>query len=244
MMRDTGATRNLVSRLPNLTTLLLPLGALLAFLGYAGPWVDHRVAGLTILGLDLGEYVKFLPQVRAGTTQLWREGFYLPLVAVSLTLSLCAWRTDVRWLPTATDNSLTPSPSPPQTLSLLGWLLTALQVLAAIIAALNLLPPAWTPQRMLTPEFQQQSAALLLCLGAVALGPFLALLPRLVTGLLVLLLNMWAAVVPVQQFVAVLPEIATLYNHPLVPGWGLYMMLAGLLLLMALGAFLTLTRPK
>jgi len=117
-------------------------------------------------------------------------------------------------------------------------------VLAAIIAALNLLPPAWTPQRMLTPEFQQQSAALLLCLGAVALGPFLALLPRLVTGLLVLLLNMWAAVVPVQQFVAVLPEIATLYNHPLVPGWGLYMMLAGLLLLMALGAFLTLTRPK
>jgi hypothetical protein len=206
------------------------------------PGSTIAVAGLAILGLDLGEYVKFLPQVRAGTTQLWREGFYLPLVAVSLALSLCAWRTDLRWLPSPPPTcSLGP---PPQTLSLLGWLLTVLQVLAAIVAALNLLPPAWTPQRMLTPEFQQQSAALLLCLGAVALGPFLALLPRLVTGLLVLLLNMWAAVVPVQQFVAVLPEIATLYNHPLVPGWGLYMMLAGLLLLMALGAFLTLTRPK
>ena len=31
--------------------ILLPLGALLAFLGYAGPWVDHLVAGLAILGL-------------------------------------------------------------------------------------------------------------------------------------------------------------------------------------------------
>ena len=45
--------------------VLLPLGALLAFWGYVGPWVDHRVAGLAILGLDLGEYVKFLPLVRA-----------------------------------------------------------------------------------------------------------------------------------------------------------------------------------
>lgn len=77
--------------------LLLPLGALLAFLGYVGPWVDHRVAGLAVLGLDLGEYVKFLPGVRAGATGLWREGFYLPLVAISLTLSLCTWRVDVRW---------------------------------------------------------------------------------------------------------------------------------------------------
>ena len=227
-MRDT------VSRLLSFTPLLLPLGALLAFLGYTGPWVDHAVAGLAILGLDLGEYVKFLPQVRAGTTQLWREGFYLPLVAVSLALSLCTWRTDLRWFP----SPRRPAVGHPLTLSLLGWLLTVLQVLAAIVAALNLLPPAWTPQRMLTPEFQQQAAALALCLVAVALGPFLALLPRLLTGLLVLLLSLWAAVVPVRQFLAVLPEIATLYRQPLVPGWGMYLMIAGLLLLMALGALL------
>ena len=77
--------------------VLLPLGALLAFWGYVGPWVDHRVAGLAILGLDLGEYVKFLPLVRGGTTSLWREGFYLPLVAISLALSLCTWRPELRW---------------------------------------------------------------------------------------------------------------------------------------------------
>jgi hypothetical protein len=201
--------------------LLLAAGALAAFFGYVGPWVDHRVAGLAILGLDLGEYVKFLPLVRAGATGLWREGFYLPLVAVSLALSLCIWRPEFRWRP-----------------AWLGWLLLALGVCGAIAAALNLLPPAWTPSRMLTPEFRQQSLAIGLCLAAVAFGPFLALLPRLVTGLAVLLLSAAAAVVPVLQFLRVLPEIGGLYNDTLVPGWGMYLMLGGLVLLMVMGGLL------
>jgi hypothetical protein len=206
--------------------ILLPLGALLAFLGYVGPWVDHRVAGLAILGLDLGEYVKFLPLVRDGTTPLWREGFYLPLVAISLSLSLCAWRPELRWQPRAA-----------------GWVMLLLQVLGAIVMAFNMLPPAWTPQRMLTPEFYQQTTAIVLCLGAVALGPFLALLPRVVTGLLVLLLNTAAAVVPTVQFLRVLPELSGLYNDTLVTGWGLYWMLLGLALLIAAGGILAFVRP-
>jgi hypothetical protein len=206
--------------------ILLPLGALLAFLGYAGPWVEHRVAGLAILGLDLGEYVKFLPQVRAGTTSLWREGFYLPLVAVSLALSLCTWRPELRWRQ-----------------PIVAWLMITLQVTGAIVAALNMLPPAWTPQRMLTAEFQQQTAAIVLCLAAVAFGPFLALLPRLLTGLVVLLLSGAAATVTVVQFLRVLPEIATLYNHELIPGWGMYLMLAGLAMLMVLGGLLAFAGP-
>lgn len=204
-----------------LMPVLLPIGALLAFAGYVGPWVDHRVAGLAVLGLDLGEYVKFLPQVRAGTPSLWREGFYLPLVAISLTLSLCTWRAELRWRRPAA-----------------AWTAVALQVAGAIVAALNMLPPAWTPLRMLTPEFQQQSTAIGLCLAAVAFGPFLALLPGAVTGTIVLLLSLWAAIVPIQQFLRVLPEIASLYRHDLVPGWGMYLMLVGLAFLMLLGMLL------
>ena len=260
--RNRVSVRNSVSAWLDFTPLLLPLGALIAFWGYVGPWVDHRVAGLAILGLDLGEYVKFLPAVRAGTTSLWREGFYLPLVAISLTLSLCTWRADLRWPPTrrpsvawragyaegnstgsAEGNSFTPSPAHPLTRSLLHWLLVVLQVIGSIVAALNLLPPAWTPGRMTTPEFQQQAAALVFCLTAVAFGPFLALLPRRLTGALLLLLCLPAAVVPVRQFFAVLPEIAGLYNHPLTPGWGMYMTLLGLLLLALLGGWL-LAKPK
>ena len=130
---------------------------------------------------------------------------------------------------------VTSSPRHPLTRSLPAWLLIAAQVIAAIVAALNLLPPAWTPQRMVTPEFQQQTAALVFCLSAVVFGPLLALLPQRLTGVLVLLLSLLAAIVPVQQFLRVLPEIAGLYNHPLVPGWGMYVMLLGLCLLTLLG---------
>ena len=84
--------------------------------------IEIRALGL---GLDLGEYVKFLPSVRSGQVQLWREGFYLPLVAVSLAFSLFAYRRELRY---------------PRWLRLLF-------LAVAIVAALNLLPPAWTPAR-------------------------------------------------------------------------------------------------
>lgn len=191
----------------------IPIGALLTLGGFFGPWVNHRVAGLVILGLDLGEYVKFLPPVRSGELALWREGFYLPPVAVSLSLSLVLFRRELR----------------------LHWAARTLLVAVAIVAALNLLPPAWTPQRMLTPEFRIQAAALGLCLLAVAFSPFLALLPRTVTAASIALLAL-ASLLPLWQFARVLPAIAALYNHPLTPGWGVYVLALGLAVLLA-GAY-------
>ncbi|NJN84002.1 MAG: hypothetical protein HC802_18155 [Caldilineaceae bacterium] len=54
---------------------LLPIAVLVALAGYFGPWVDHPVAGLVVTGLDLGEYVKFLPVILSAEIVLWREGF-------------------------------------------------------------------------------------------------------------------------------------------------------------------------
>ena len=185
---------------------LLPLSVLAVLAGYLGPWVDHPVAGLAILGLDLGEYVKFLTPVRSGAVSLWREGFYLPLLAASLTGSLMAFRRELAY----------------------PWAVRALLLAAAVVAALNLLPPAWTPQRMLTPEFQQQALWLALCLGAMLISPFLALVPRWLAAVLVAGLSLAALVLPPWQFFQVLPAIAELYNHPLAPGWGLFVMALGL----------------
>lgn len=178
---------------------LLPLALLLAFAGYVGAWVDHKVAGLVITGLDLGEYVKFLAPVRRGEVMLWREGFYLPLLAVSLGASLLAFRAELRYV----------------------WPVRALLLTLAVVAALNLLPPAWTPARMMTEEFRQQALALLICLTAMAFSPLLALLPRVVTAVLVAILSLSAVIVPVRQFFVILPAVESLYNHPQTPGWGL-----------------------
>ncbi len=188
---------------------LIPLGGLLTLLGYFGPWVNHRVAGLVIMGLDLGEYVKFLPEVRSQQISLWREGFYLPLVVVSLTFSLYAFRAP------------------------LGnrWLHRIFMVLVASVAALNMLPPAWTPAKLITAEFRLQTVAILFCLVAVAFSPFLALVPQRITMIIVIGLSGLAFWFPIVNFLRVLPAISTLYNHSLTPGWGLFVMAGGLLIL-------------
>lgn len=188
---------------------LWPALLLLVFIGYTGAWVDHKAAGLVITGLDLGEYVKFLTPIRRGELSLWREGFYLPLLAVSLSASLSAFRAELRY----------------------GWPMRAFLLALAIVAALNLLPPAWTPQRMMTAEFRQQAIALAGCLIAMAVSPLLALLPRRVVGLFIGLLSTAAAFIPVYQFFAVLPTISALYNRPQTPGWGLVLCVVSLLTL-------------
>lgn len=193
---------------------LLPVGGLLVLIGYFGPWVNHRVAGLVITGLDLGEYVKFLPVVRSGQIVLWREGFYLPLVAVSIIGSLHVFRAELSY----------------------HWSVRALWIAIACVAALNLLPPAWTPQRLATPEFRLQTLALISCLVAVGLSPFLALLPRVVPTFVALLLSLVALWFPIVNFWRVLPNIAELYHHSLQPGWGMYGMAGGLILLVAIAA--------
>jgi hypothetical protein len=197
---------------------LLPLAALLTLAGYFGPWVPHRAAGLVIIGLDLGEYVKFLHPIRSGEISLWREGFYLPLIAVSVALSLHAYRRELAY----------------------AWPVKIGLLLVAGVAALNLLPPAWSPPLLLAPEFRLLTAAMLLCLGLAATSPLLALLPAWTSAGIILVLSILAIWLPIQSFLRVLPAIADIYGHSITPGWGLWLMVVGLVG-MAGGAMLDLT---
>jgi hypothetical protein len=187
--------------------VLLPVFGMLALIGYFAPWVNHKAAGLAILGIDWGETVKFLPAVRGGSVSLWREGFYAPLVAISLTISFYTYRVEFGY----------------------PWLVKAGLLAVAVVAALNLLPPAWTPHRMLTPEFQQQMQWIVISLAAVAFSPLLALLPRWLTAVVAASFCLIAAIVPVIQFLQVLPNVQLLYSQPISPGWGMWAMIAGLL---------------
>lgn len=184
----------------------LLFGLLLVAIGYWGPWIWAEPAGLRVLGIDLAEYVKFLAEVRSGQIAVQREVFYLPPLALSVTLSLLAHRREYRL------------PSP------LRWLLNLL----AIPTALAMLPPAWTPPLLTTPEFSKQTAAIVICLAMAALAyPLGRRLPGLLLAAVVLLLSLAATVGPVAAFARLQPAFDNIYGHPITVGYGPWLMSTG-----------------
>jgi hypothetical protein len=87
-------------RLP-VAGLVLLVALVLAALSYWGPWIDHQSAALKLSGQDLGEFVKFLPDIRRGKTRFPRQVFYLPPFACVVCLVLLSANRQMvyrRWL--------------------------------------------------------------------------------------------------------------------------------------------------
>lgn len=197
-------------RRPVVPTLLLLLSWLLMALGIWRPWVWAEPAGLRILGLDFAEYVKFVAEVQNGEIVFVREVFYLPLVALSLSLSLLAHRRELR-LP-----------------GVFRWLLNLL----AAPVALAMLPPAWTPPLLLTPEFLKQTVAIVVCLlAALASYPLLRHLPALPVAVSLTALAGLAAVPSISAFARLRPALDAIYGHPIVVGSGVWQLTVGSMLL-------------
>jgi hypothetical protein len=194
-------------RAPGRHWFVVIVAAIAGLAGCFGPWIPHRAVGLVVTGLDLGEYVKFIPQMMAGQIALRREIFYLPLLVGALTAALIASRR-----------------------SLPGWV-RALAGLAAIPLALAMLPPAWSPGTLLQPEFRLQAIAIAICLAMLPAILITRYLPDPLVLMLVALLAVAAAIAPAWGFWQIRPAIEALYRHPLPLGWGFWAGLAGFLLL-------------
>ncbi len=204
--------------------LLLPLGWLLAAVGYFGPWIAHPTAALTLGGVDMGEFVKFLPGVLDGSLTVTRQFFYLPPWVVTVTVAMLAGLRRLRY----------------------PWPLQAVFVLLAVPVSLQLLPPAWSPTGLLTPEFRAQTVALgfswLLLLCFRPLGRWL---PPWLAGALSAVLALLAALLATWQFWLVKPAVDAVYRRPPAVGWGLGVCLAGLACLVLAGLLLALrTRTR
>ena len=198
--------------------LLLTLaGLILSIAGYWGPWVDHFTAALVIPGFDLAEYVKFLPEVRAGTVPVTRELFYLPAPAAGLCLALTVGQLRRR-LPT--------------------WVTASLAVLAVTLALIVAPPPdfilRFSRDAALRAEWGPQAV--------LATGAFLAVvaaltwagrLPRWVPPIFTTLIAGVGTAVPLWQFFAVRPAIDRVYNKPVRLGWGLWLTPLGFFLVVA-----------
>ena len=178
-----------------------------------GAWVPHAAVALRVAGVDMAEVVKFLPGVRAGQVHIWREGFLLPQVTLSVFLAGHAWQR--RW----------PFPL---------WLRLLLQ-LAAVSTALSMLPPAWSPALLRAPEWQQHTRILLLTLTVAFLSPLFRFVPGWVVDVGVALLALGTGIVVAWQLSRVWPEFEQVYNLSLTYGvgvWGVGIGVTGALLLL------------
>ncbi len=193
--------------------LLLLLGTGLAWAAAVwGPWVPAEPAALQVLGVDMAEVVKFLPGVRSGDIAVWREGFLLPQVILSLFLSVHAWQR--RW----------PWPWP--------WRL-GMQALAFMVA-LSMLPPAWTPATLRAPEWQTQVRLILFCALMAGMAPLWRWLPSWLGDGLLALGGIGTGLWLVAALQRVWPQFEMVYNTPLPYGWGLWALgvgITGLLIL-------------
>jgi hypothetical protein len=185
---------------------LLPLGWLLAAVGYYGPWIGHRTAALTLSGVDMGEFVKFLPGVLDGSLAVNRQLFYLPPLAIVVSVALLAGSRRLRFF----------------------WPLRLAMVLLALPVSLQLLPPAWSPASLRTAEFLPQALALLACWLLLATFWLWGRLPAWLAGSLSAALALVAAAASAWQFLAVKPAIDVLYGQPPAAGWGFFLCLVGL----------------
>ena len=175
----------------------------LAALAYWAPWVNHNTAALKLSGQDLGEFVKFIPEIRRGQMRFPRQLFYLPLC--SCVIGLVVLSTNGQ-------------------LSYPHWLRVGTLILALVLLP-GLLPPAWGhPKELFTPEFRLQGIALMLGLLLIlAHGAFRGLSLRalaLTLGALAL-----TALIPAQwAFWAIRPRIWLAYGTPTIRlGWGLWL---------------------
>jgi hypothetical protein len=205
-------------RLLSVMRLLLPVGWVVVAVGYFGPWIAHQTAALTLTGVDMGEFVKFLPSVVDGSLQLARQLFYLPPFAVVVSIALLSSLDELNY----------------------AWPLRACILFLAIPTSLQLLPPAWAPSTLLTGEFRLQTTAVGLCWLLLAASWLLGRLPSWLVGSLSAGLSLGALILPSWHLLVARPAIDELYGIPPAIGWGFFLCLAGLALVAAASAAIVL----
>ena len=201
---------------------VLPIGWGLAVLGFLGPWVSHPTAALTLSGVDMGEFVKFLPAVLDGSLRLIRQLFYLPAFAVTVSIALLIGSRRLCY----------------------SKLFQTLGLLLAIPVSLQLLPPAWSPSSLMTAEFRTQTIALGVSWLLLGTWWLIGRLPSWLTGPLSAALCLGAIVLPLWQYLTVKPAIDKVYGQSAGTGWGFFLCLTGLVLTTAASTLLTLASNR
>jgi len=195
----------------------VPLGIILALVGYWGPWVDHKAAALVLSGLDMAEFVKFLPEVQAGTELVIRELFYLPLLATALCLALTGGNRCLRYP---------------------LWARVVMVIMAIVLTIIVLPPYPFILQALNSEEYRQQFLLGAGCLALIGGTLLYHRLPRVVVAVLLAVVSFAGAIPPAWQFLSVRDALDRVYGQPIQVGWGLWLMVAGFLVVAGTGGWI------
>lgn len=198
--------------------ILLMLTLLVGTAGYWGPWIAHRAAALILIGQDMGEFVKFLPEVRSGSVPMFRQIFYLPPFCACCILALLAASSTLRYP-----------------------LIVRVMFLVAILPiSLALLPPVFSIPVLKSEEFRPQVIGVVSCWALLPASPVLRRIPAILQTVLISILGLAGALLPLWQFLLILPAIQSVYHAPVRIGWGLVATTSGFFACALLGIVLTL----
>jgi hypothetical protein len=187
--------------------LLIKVGFTAIFIGYLLVWLPQPVVGLSFIGAEIGEWVKFLPQVRSGEIVPGRNLFYLPPIALGLMMILwtAGWQNR-RW----------------QT-----WGLRGMAVLVALLAFPALEAIRFEPAG----EWLLRLLLVILVFVVAILFPLTKRLPRdaVMCGswLVIMLLGLLGLLLPTWAFLAMRPAISGLFRGEVGIGAGVWMNAAG-----------------
>ena len=196
-------------------------GLVFIFLGYLTVWLPGPGAGLSLIGLELSEWSKFLPEVQSGDVgpRLW---FSLPPISLGLMLAL--WSTgwpERRW----------------QT-----WAARGL----AIVLALMALPPLDVIRDEAVTVWIIPVAFVMLVglagIGAFALGRSAPSLREPIRDGLLLFVALIGLALPTIVFLELRPLVSHLLGVPLGVGLGVWLNAAGHLLSLAAAVFPYITK--
>lgn len=197
--------------------VLLKVGFTSILLGYFLVWLPHQAVGLSLIGLEMGEWSKFLPKVQQNQYFLDRILFYLP--PITLSLMLVVWT--IGW----------PNEE---------WKTWATRGLAVAISLL-----AFPPLESLQSEDSDQwlarlSLVILVALSAVLCSQATRLSRRwqqIVVWSLFAALGLLGALLPLWTFLILRPEISAIFGDSVGIGPGLWLNTIGHLIVVGVGVY-------
>lgn len=190
--------------------LARPVGFVLALAGYWLPWASHPAAGLVVAAVDLPEFPKFIPQVRSGELQIWREAFYLPLLALGIALAV--WVNLAKGLPAP-----------------IRWALSGLALFLPLTPSVfNVLE-----QGELQTQLRLSGVVLVVLVASALWRRMSGELPLRVGALAFAALYVAGGAVPAWQFFRMKPALDAIYGKPVEIGAGLWTTLGAFGLLAA-----------